>query len=69
MPQARQRETARLLRHGRWVLGLSQEDFAARLGLDVTEVCALESGARPDGIGSGHALAALASPTAPMARA
>lgn len=69
MPQARQRETARLVRHGRWVLGLSQEDFAARVGLDVTEVRALESGSMPEGIGSGHALAALASPVAPMARA
>ncbi|RHZ92584.1 hypothetical protein SAMN05421763_10513 [[Luteovulum] sphaeroides subsp. megalophilum] len=47
MPQSHHRETARLVRHRRWVLGLSQEDFAARLGLDVTDVRALEAG-RPN---------------------
>ncbi|MEA5161216.1 transcriptional regulator [Cereibacter sphaeroides] len=44
MPKSHHRETARLVRHRRWVLGLSQEDFAARLGLDVTDVRALEAG-------------------------
>lgn len=44
MPQFHHRDNARLVRHGRWVLGLSQEDFAARVGLDVTDVRALEAG-------------------------
>lgn len=69
MQHSRHCETARLVRHGRWVLGLSQEDFAARLGLDVTAVRALESGRSSPDLVSGLALAALAPGALPGAHA
>ncbi|MGP3697522.1 helix-turn-helix domain-containing protein [Rhodobacter sp. NSM] len=61
MPQFHHRDTARLVRHGRWVLGLSQEDFAARLGLDVTDVRALEAGRAGPTTISGASLVTLLS--------
>ncbi|WP_145104043.1 helix-turn-helix domain-containing protein [Cereibacter sediminicola] len=59
MPQIHHRDTARLVRHGRWVLGLSQEDFAARVGLDLTDVRALEAGRPGSKLASGGALETL----------
>ena len=35
---------SRLMRHGRWVLGLTQADLAARLGVDLQALRAIERG-------------------------
>lgn len=52
MAIAAEQEIGRIIRHRRWMIGMTQQQLASRIGVSVDEVQQFESGARPIGSGA-----------------